>query len=154
MATAAQGFRRRVKDRVSKEREPIPFFIEVTDEDEAGNEIVVSRDDFTATAPTEEQLMLMMAYGGNSEATVADEVNAIISFFKDVLSDKDYRRLVKRLRDPQDVDVDSELITEIFEMLMEKWQDFPTASPAASSGSRASTGTRSTGRARGKGSIQ
>lgn len=153
MATAPQGFTRRVKDRVKKERPTVPFFIETTDEDEDGNEIVISRDDFTATKPTDEQLILMTAYGANTEATAADEMNAIITFFKDVLPNKEYRRLIQRLRDPEDLDVDRELLMDIFEMLMAAWNSFPTQSASDSSASPTPTGTRSTGRVRGKGST-
>ncbi len=154
MATAPQGFQRRVKERVEKTRPQVAFFLETTDEDEEGNEFVVRHDDFVATMPTEEQLMLIYANGGNSDATVGDELHAIFSFFKDALPAAQYKILVSRFRDPDDVEVDGEALTEIFGWLMEQWQDFPTKSPSGSSTSRGSTGARSTGRARGKGSTR
>lgn len=154
MATASKGFQRRVRDRVTKERPVITFFLETTDEDEEGNEIVVRHDDFTATQPSEEQLLLIFAQGGNEDAGLADEVSAILRFFKDSLPADQYKVLIGRLRDADDPDVDSEVLTDIFSWLMEQWQDFPTRQPAASSGSRGTTGARSTGRVRGKGSTR
>ena len=154
MATAPQGFQRRVKERVTKTRPQVAFFLETTDEDEEGNEFVVRHDDFLATMPTEEQLMLIYANGGNSEASVGDELHAIFSFFKDALPADQYKVLVGRFRDPDDVEVDGEALTEIFGWLMEQWQDFPTKSPSGSSTSRGNTGARSTGRVRSKGSTR
>lgn len=154
MASAPQGFRRRVKDRVAKERTQISFFLETTDEDENGEEFVVRRDDFTAVAPTDEQLMLMMALGGREDAGVGDEVAAMLDFFKAVLPPAQYKILLGRLRDPDDLDVDAEALGEIFQFLMEKWQDFPTTQPSDSSGSRGTSGARSTGRVRGKASTR
>lgn len=154
MATAPQGFRRRVKDRVAKERTEIPFFLETVDENEEGEEIVVRRDDFVAKAPTDEQLMLMMALGGREDSGVGDEVAAMLDFYKAVLPANQYKILLGRLRDPEDLDVDAETLAEIFQWLMEKWQDFPTTPPSGSSGSQGTTGARSTGRVRGKGSTR
>lgn len=154
MATAPQGFQRRVKERAEKERPKIAFFLETTGEDDEGNEIVVRHDDFEASMPTEEQLMLIYANGGNSDATVGDELHAIFSFFKDALPANEYKILMSRFRDPDDEGVDAEILTEIFGWLMEQWQDFPTKSPSGSSTSRGSTGARSTGRVRGKASTR
>lgn len=153
MATAPQGFQRRVKERVHKTRPQVAFFLETTDEDENGEEFVVRRDDFVATMPTEEQLLLIYAAGGREDANVGDEISAMLTFFKDSLPPEQYKVLIGRLRDPDDVDVDGETLGEIFAWLMEQWQDFPTQSPSDSSGSAKSTGARSTGRVRGKGST-
>lgn len=154
MASPAQGFRRRVKDRaVREEQKTISFFLETTDEDEEGNEFVVRHDDFTAATPTEEQLMLVFAQAGREDSSAGDEVAAVLQVFKDVLPRDQYRVLIARFRDPEDVDVDSDALLDIFRWLMEQWQDFPTKQPSDSSGSRASSGARSTGRAPGKGST-
>lgn len=154
MATPTQGFRRRVKDRLVKERPVTHFFLESYDEDEEGNEIITRHDDFHARTPTEEQLMLAFALGGREESTTGDQSAAILSLLKDVLPDGEYKTLIKRFRDADDLDVDSESLMEIFTFLMEQWQDFPTSQPSVSSGSRAGSGGRSTGRARGKGSTR
>lgn len=154
MATAPQGFQRRVKERAVTTRAQVSFFLESTDEDEDGNEFVVRHDDFVATMPSEEQLMLVYAQGGNSEATTGDELAAILRVFKDSLPPAQYKVLIGRFRDPDDPDVDSEALVEIFGWLMEQWQDFPTKSPSVSSTSQGGTGARSTGRARGKGSTR
>jgi len=153
MATAPQGFQRRVKERVLKTRPQVSFFLQTTDEDEEGNEIVLRRDDFVATMPSEEQLMLVFASGGREDASIGDEISAILQFFKDVLPPAQYKILVSRLRDPDDPDVDVETLGEVFSWLLEQWQDFPTKSPSVSSGTQGTSGARSTGRARGKGST-
>lgn len=154
MASAPQGFQRRVKERAAKTRPQVTFFIESTDEDENGEEFVVRRDDFVATQPSDEQLMLVYAQGGNSEANVGDELSAVLQVFKDALPPAQHKVLMSRFRDPDDPDVDAELLMEIFGWLMEQWQSFPTQPPSASAASQGSTGPRSTGRARGKGSIR
>lgn len=155
MASAPQGFQRRVKDRVAREEgKVVNFFLETTDEDEHGNEFVVRRDDFTASMPTEEQLLVLFAEGGREDATMADEASAIFSLFKTVLPANQYKLLMRRFKDPDDLDVDFEAIQDILNWLMEQWQSFPTKSPSASSPSQGSSGARSTGRARGKGSTR
>lgn len=153
MATAAHGFRRRVKDRQAKVRPEISFFLESFDEDEDGNEVVVRRDDFVAKMPTEEQMLLIFAMGGREDATIGDEIASILDVLKSSLGPEQYRVLYRRLKDPDDLDVTIESIEEIFEWLVEQWQDFPTQPSAGSSGSQASSGGRSTGRAPGKGST-
>jgi hypothetical protein len=155
MVTASQGFIRRVKDRADDGPRPsVGFFISTVDEDEDGNEIEVRRDDFTATMPGDEQLLVMVAEGGREGATVADEVAALLDFFRAALPAAQYRLLFRRFKDPQDPDVDFETLQDIFQWLMEQWQDFPTQQPAGSSKSSGSTGTKSTGRVRGKGSTR
>lgn len=156
MATAPQAFIRRVKDRVAPEDEErvIEFFLQTEDEDENGNTVVIRRDEFHARMPTEEQLLVLFAQGGRSDATAADETAAMFDTFKTILPPNEYRVLMKRFKDPDDPDVDAEVVAEIFEWLLEQWQDFPTSQPSGSSQSRGSTGTKSTGRVRGKGSIR
>lgn len=154
MASAPQGFQRRVKERAEKTRAQVSFFLETTDEDEEGNEFVIRRDDFVATMPSEEQLMLVYAQGGREDATVGDELAAVLRVFKDALPPAQYKILIGRLRDPDDPDVDAEGLMEIFGWLMEQWQDFPTKSPSVSSESQGGTGARSTGRVRGKASTR
>ena len=154
MASAPQGFQRRVKERATKTRPQVTFFIESTDEDENGEEFAVRRDEFVATMPSEEQLMLVYAQGGNSEANVGDELSAVLRVFKDSLPPAQYKVLMSRFRDPEDPDVDSELLMEIFQWLMEQWQSFPTQPQSVSSASPGTTGPRSTGRVRGKGSTR
>jgi len=154
MATAPQAFRRKLQDRIAPEkRESILVPIETYEDDEEGNEVLIRRDEYTFRRPTQEQILLAFSLGGREDSTMGDEIAAIFSFMKDTLSDAEYKRLMKRFRDPADEAVDSEMLIQIFQFLMEQWQSFPTQQPAASSGSRASAGGRSTGRARGKGST-
>ncbi len=155
MASAPQAFTRRVKDRVQREERPtITFVLRTEDEDEEGNPIVVREDVFEAARPTEEQLLFLFAQGGNSEATLADETHAMFEVFKSILPASQYKVLMSRFRDPDDVDVDLEAIEDIFAWLMEQWQDFPTTPPSDSSASQGSSGPKSTGRVRGKGSTR
>jgi len=154
MATAPQAFVRRVKDRVKNERRETPFTLRTIDEDENGEEIIVREDTYLAVEPSEEQLLAAFAEGGREDATLADQTAAIFDLFRAALPESDFRRLYKRFKDPEDLDVDFEALNDIFEWLLETWADFPTQSPAASSRSRATAGTRSTGRAPGKGSTR
>lgn len=151
---STQGFTRRVKDRQAQpDKRTIHFFLETTDEDEDGNEFVVRHDDFYATMPSRDQLLIMMAEGGRESATIADEMGAMLDMFKAMLPADQYKVLYRRFKDDDDVDVDFDALREIFEWLVEQWQDFPTQSPGVSSGSGNSSGKKSTGRVRGKGSI-
>lgn len=156
MATAPQAFVRRVKDRevVTEEHPPIEFILRTEDEDENGNTVIVREDKFTASYPTKEQLLVLFAMGGNAQATAADETAAMFDTFRAILPAGQYRVLMKRFQDPNDVDVDMEALGDIFEWLMEQWQDFPTTPPSGSSTSPSASGARSTGRARGKGSTR
>ena len=155
MANTPQAFTRRVKDReVPREDRTIEFVLRTEDEDENGNTIIVREDKFTASLPTEEQLLLLFALGGNSNATAADETAAMFDVFKSVLPANQYKKLMNRFKDPNDPDVDAEAIADIFEWLLEQWQDFPTTPPSASATSPSASGPRSTGRARGKGSTR
>lgn len=155
MASAPQAFVRRVKDRATPEQQEVfTFVLRTEDEDEEGNTIVVREDRFDAALPTEEQLLLLFANGARSDATTADETAAMFDTFRSILPPQQYRTLIRRFRDPKDVDVDAEAIEDIFEWLLEQWQDFPTSPPSNSSASRPSTGAKSTGRARGRGSIR
>lgn len=155
MADAPQAFIRRVKDRATpEERKVISFFIQTEDENENGETVVVRRDDFTASYPTQEQMLWMFAQGGRADANIADQTAAMFEVFKEVLPADQYRVLISRFKDPNDPDVDAETVSDIFEWLMERWQDFPTQQPSGSSTSQGSSGTSSTGRSRGKGSIR
>lgn len=153
MATAPQAFTRRVKDRVTQERRETPFTLRTIDEDEEGNEIVVKEETYHAVEPSDEQLLVAFAEGGREDATLADQTAAIFDLFRAALPENEFRRLYKRFKDPEDVDVDFEALNDMFEWLLETWADFPTQSPAGSSSSRGTAGARSTGRARGKGST-
>lgn len=155
MTTAPQAFTRRVRDRVEPEvREKIEFVIRSVDEDTEGNEVVVREDFFEATRPSDESLLIMFAMGARSDATTADELAVMLDAFRDVLPRSQYRTLITRFKDPKDVDVDAEALGEIFEWLLEQWQDFPTRQRSDSSPSRPSSGTRSTARARGRNSTR
>lgn len=155
MPTAPQAFTRRVKERVEQEENPVVHFVLRTeDEDEEGNTIILREDKFDAAFPTEEQMLLLFAQGGRSDATTADETAAMFDVFKDILPTAQYRTLLRRFRDPRDLDVDAEALADIFEWLLEQWQSFPTSPPSGSSASRPPTGAKSTGRVRGKGSIR
>lgn len=156
MATSQKAFRRRVDDHLPKKQERETILVPIEDYyvDDEGNEVVTRRNEFNFSRPTQEQLLLAFAMGGREDSTVGDEVSAIFSFMKDTLPDNEYKVLVRRFRDPNDDTVNSDLLIEIFQMLMEEWQSFPTQQPSGSSGSQGSSGGRSTGRARGKGSTR
>lgn len=155
MATAPQAFTRRVKERVAPEENPVvTFVLRTEDEDDEGNPIILREDRFDASFPTEEQMLVLFAQGGRSDATTADETAAMFDIFKSILPPAQYRLLMRRFKDPTDVDVDAEALADVFEWLLEQWQSFPTSPQSASSVSRPSSGAKSTGRVRGKGSIR
>ena len=158
MANASQAFTRRIEDKVkeasgSDEPRTFEFTLNMIGTDEDGNEEVLRSDTFTSTMPTDEQLLLVYSMGGNTNATAADETNAMFEILRDTLPPGEYRLLIKRFRDPKDKGVDIDILGDVFEWLLGQWQDFPTKSPSGSSASRGSSGTKSTGRVRGKGSI-
>lgn len=155
MATAPQAFRRKLTDRLAPEkREVILVPIETYEDDEEGNEVLVDRDEYNFTRPTQEQILLAFAQGGREDSSMGDEISAIFQFLKDTLPIHEYKRIMKRLRDPDDITVDSDMLIQIFQFLMEQWTTFPTQPPVASSGSQGTAGGRSTGRVRGKASTR
>lgn len=159
VANASQAFTRRVEEKVAEaqgiDSDPtFDFTLNLIDTDEDGNEVIVRSDTFTAAMPSDEQLLLLYAIGGNRNATSADEMNAMFDALRDTLPPNQFRLLMKRFRDRNDKGVDAEIIADVFEWLMDQWSAFPTQLPSASSGSSGSSGTRSTGRVRGKGSIR
>lgn len=154
MASAPQAFTRRVKDRAAVERKVVEFTLRTTDEDEEGNEIVVREETYHASYPSDEQLMVAFAEAGREAATVADEIAAMFDLLKATLPTMEFRRMYRRFKDAEDLDFDFEALNDIFEWLMEQWQDFPTQSPAGSRSSRDTSGPKSTGRVRGKASTR
>lgn len=113
----------------------------------------VKANTLTAQPPTAEQLAITLAHGASEFATHADEMASALGLFRDILNQRDYTILVRRLRDPKD-EVDLEMVSEILEWLVEQWQDFPTQQQSASSQSEKRTGKRSTGRSPGRGSTR
>ncbi len=159
VANASQAFTRRLDEKVAEaegvdEDPTFAFTLNMIDTDEDGNEVVLRSDTFEARMPTDEQLLLLYALGGNRQATAADEMNAMFEVLRDTLPQNQYNLLVKRFRDRNDKGVDSEILADVFEWLMDQWSAFPTRRASASSTSSASSGTKSTGRVRGKGSIR
>lgn len=154
--TAPRAFRRAATKTVTR---PVTAFTldwveDLTEEQEAaGEEAAILRSDvFHATQPTDERLFLIAASLGGEDTDGTAEASAIMELFRDTLPEKEYKVLRQRLLDPAD-SVDIETLSEVLEWLMEKWTTFPTGPSSGSSTSRASTGTTSTGRVRGQGSI-
>lgn len=147
-----QGFTKAIEERA--EAPVIAFYLKTTEgTDENGEEIIYRYDEFHASKPLDDKLVLLLANAARRDATLADEAAAIFDLFKSVLPANEYRILQRRFEDDRDMGVDYDMLGQVVEWLMEQWQDFPTQQPAASSSSRGSSGTKSTGRARGKGSI-
>lgn len=156
--TPMQGFTKAVERRAQEEAKPevIGFYLETTidgETEEDGSPVVYRYDEFHAARPTEEQMMMLLANGARRDATLADEVASIFDLFRSILPAGEFRIMERRFMDEKDEGVSYDTLGQIMEWLMAQWQDFPTQQPAASSGSRANSGTRSTGRVRGKGSI-
>jgi hypothetical protein len=155
MAQAPRSFRRAAK---KQERPVVSFTLDwvedLTPEQEAeGVEPQVLRTDtFHATKPTDEMLFLTAALMGD-EDTVGSEATAVLDLFRDALPYAEFRTLKERIQDPED-SVDLDVVQDVLGWLMESWSDFPTVPSSGSSSSPTSTGTKSTGRAPGKGSTR
>src|SRR5690606_42164885 len=119
MATAAQAFVRRVKDRVKNERRETPYTLRTIDEDENGEEIIVREDTYLAVEPSEEQLLAAFAECGREDATLADQTAAIIHPIRDALPEPDIRRMYQHCKDPESIDDDFEPLSAIFEKHLE-----------------------------------
>jgi len=154
VSTAQQTFRRKVHAKVAPRKEVAFTLVWEQDPDEAeeGKEPEVYRvDTFHATKPTDEKLFLIAALVGD-EDNEAGEAAAVLEILRDSLSREEYQILRTRIADPDD-DVNLDMIKDVVQWLMSEWSDFPTRPSSASSNSQDSTGERSTGRVRGKGSI-
>lgn len=121
-----------------------------------GNQIVgrMRRQDiFTATRPSDDQMLISLVQGGRTDAPTADRVAVIFDFFRYVLPPNEHRILMARVKDRND-EIDTDMLTEIFEWLQEEWSDFPTESPSDSSRRLQASGKSSTGRSPGRGSSR
>jgi hypothetical protein len=153
MASAPHSFRRAVQDRKQKKRPHVEFELvsETGKVDEEGNPILKS-DIFHASMPSDERLFFLAAMAGDEDAGVAAEAAATIDLLKSALPEEEFKTLRSRLLDPDD-DVDMEMLQEVIPWLMEEWSGFPTEPSSDSSASQGNSGTKSTGRAPGKGST-
>lgn len=93
--------------------------------------------EMTAQPPTTGQLALFFAHQYDSGT---GGVRALFDFLSAVLPDRSYQIIEDQLHDGLDVAV----VIEIVQYLTEQWSARPTPPPRASSGSRRSTGARST----------
>jgi hypothetical protein len=148
MTTAPRSFRRAVEKKKNQARPTVVFNLDTVDDEGE----VTQSDTFHATQPTEESLFLLAAMAGDEESGGAEEAAAIMDFFRQSLPEEEYRTLRKRLRDPES-DVSLDVLQEVIPWLMEEWTSFPTEPASVSSRSQGTTGARSTGRVRGKGSV-
>lgn len=96
--------------------------------------------EMTAQPPTTGQLALFFAHQYD---TGTGSVRALFDFLSSVLEPRSYRIIEDQLHDGLDVAVCIEMV----QYLTEQWSARPTKKPPTSSGSRRSTGPRSTGRA-------
>lgn len=156
MTTAPRAFRRQVKAKKQDARPTIAFTLDWISDDETdddGNPVLVRSDTFHATMPTDERLFLIAAMAGDEEQEGTGEAAAVIDLFRDALPAEEYRTLRQRIKDPDD-DVDLEMLQDVLMWLMGEWSAFPTVPASASSGSRPTSGAKSTGRAPGRGSTR
>lgn len=147
MASAPRSFRRAVKKQA--ERPTVTFALDRTDDEYN----VIESDIFHATQPTDERLFLIAAMVGDEDA-VGSEATATLELLRDSLPPDEYRTLRRRLADPDDQDATLEVVQEVIEWLMEQWTAFPTQPSSDSSTSQTPSGTKSTGRAPGRGSTR
>lgn len=90
-------------------------------------------------------VMTLMIASMATDAEQADALGSIFSILEAAFSDQDYRFLRKKLRDEE---IDSELLMQMIEDMMDAWLAFPTQPSSGSASRQPSTGTRSTGRVR------
>lgn len=108
----------------------------------------------TAHYPGDGRLMMLLATAGSaasasaSEMEVAGEMFEVLQHSFDTPDYRFIRSLVASGRLPID------LVGEMIRDMMERWTTFPTKPASGSPQSPQATGTRSTGRSPGKGSIQ
>lgn len=146
-ATAPQGFRSAARKKDT--RPTIHVFHEWTDDEDES--VVIRRSDFHATMPSDEQMFLIAALMGDEDNSSAS-ATAMVDLFRAALPSDEFRDMKSRLADPEDP-LDMEILTQMMEHIMKGWTTFPTGPSSGSSQSPTSSGTKSTGRVRGKGSI-
>lgn len=152
MTTAPHAFRRQVEKKKADVPPPtVAFNLDWVDDEDL--EKVIRSDTFHATRPSDERMFLLAAMAGDDDANVAEEAAALMDIFRAALPEEEFKVLRSRLRDPKD-DVTVEMLQDVFMWLMGEWSSFPTEPSSDSSESPQSTGARSTGRARGEGSIR
>lgn len=154
VSSAQQTFRRKIRAKVAPRKEVSFTLVWEQDPDEVpeGQEPEVYRvDTFHATKPTDEKMFLIAALVGD-EDNEAGEAAAVIEILRDALPPAEYRIIRERIADPDD-DVNLDMVKDVVQWLVSEWADFPTRPSSASSGSPASIGATSTGRAPGPGSI-
>lgn len=127
----------------------VPFAIERLNDDGE----VIGVDQFHATMPTDERLFLITAMIGDEE-NMAGSATALLDLLREALPPEEFRVFRSRFADPEDVDLDMDVLQDIVSTIMQEWTDFPTGPSSASSTSPTSTGSKSTGRVRGAGSIR
>lgn len=93
--------------------------------------------EMTAKAPTAAQLALFVSSGRGGGLR---SVQGLLSFFGDVVDDRDWRRIEELLHDGMDIDV----LSEIANYLIEEWSGRPTLPSSGSSSPPNGTGRSST----------
>lgn len=109
-----------------------------------------------ATQPSDDAMLVSFVQAGRADASAADKAALIFDMLKAALPAGEYADVIRRVKDPHD-ELDTELLTEVFEYLEEEWArdtGFPTESPSGSSARRQSSGKSSTGRSPGAGSTR
>lgn len=154
--SAPRSFQMAAKATSSPDREYEPRdyrFVSATDftddPENPGQEIPLETT-ITAHYPGDGVVTLLFAANA-PDADPSELVGVVMTTLKAMFSREDYRFIRKHLSDEQ---IDLPTLMAIISDAMEAWTAFPTQPQSASSRSQRSTGTRSTGRAPGKGSTQ
>jgi hypothetical protein len=145
--TAARSFTLAAKAEVEENEHP-PISYELIDPDTG------DRREVTAHYPGDGRLTLMLATAGSAESADASDMAVAGEMFKVLqhsFDEPDYRFIRKLVADEK---LPLDLLAEMMRDMMERWTAFPTKPSSGSASSPRGTGTRSTGRSPGKGSIQ
>lgn len=141
------------KHRAEQEKEETPkigMTIDTRDDDdideETGEARVTFSERYVFSKPDEGRLLLMASAFG-AAARPEDAASEVIATLRDMLDDKDYRKLRDRIDGDLDRRVPIEDIMEILTSLTEVWAEgFPTQPSTGSSAVSRRTGGNSTGR--------
>ena len=109
-------------------------------------DIKIDDDEFTLLPPTPEQMAFIMV---RMEGKAGQQIAGLIDFLDSMLDEDDQERFHERLLDRND-NLTLDTVQEMVSYAMEEWSGRPTGSSAGSTPSRASSGSRSTGKPRSK----
>lgn len=139
--TAVKSFQMAAKKEAGREEHPALEYEFLTPEGDART--------VTARFPGDGALMLLIAASGGEDGMAA--ATELFALLAETFDEADMAFLKKSYRSAI---LDTDMLMDLVMDMVERWSSFPTQPPSDSSPKRPSTGTKSTGRAPGKGSTR